>query len=379
MVHRADKLRLKKLLMEAISLLCKNGLPVQSSFRIDATIGITLSEDEVVLVSFREVVQPDGAMVPTVDSGDEASANGVSSDNEDLNCNLEGERVLEADADCVSSLPRTKNEGEEKTREQNSTWTENAAVAGDSFPRILRNRKLSSKERPSNDFRVSSDAPKTRSQIGHSFDDELIQIKDEVVDDEDCSFVKMEDGTDDCVRTFDSLGRDDSWIHQVYNEANVYDAGSNKFQQFAEGLGYSGDSGQTTLDDASSWNISSRGSVKPLHPKRSSRAGGGFSLPGVRQNPAYSSHSQDHNVARTLQSLCKTLADQACSSAPGGESVFCHICGARLSSHATLVKHIKGTHLAMSACQCDICGQSFKWTMQLCRHRKRYHSDVLVV
>lgn len=293
MVYKADKLRLKKLLMEAISLLCKNGLPVQSSFRIDATIGITLSEDEVVLVSFREVVQPDGAMVPTVDSEDEASANGVSSDNEDLNCNLEEERELEADADCNSSLPRTKNEGEEKTTEQNSTWTENAAVAGDSFPRILRNRKVSSKERPSNNFRISSDAPKPRSQTGHSFDDEPIQIKDEVLDDEDCSFVKMEDGTDDCVRTFDSLGRDDSWIHQMYNEANVYGVtGSNKLQQFAGGLGYSGDSGQTALHDASSWNISSHGSVKPLYAKRSSLAGGGFSLPGVRQNPAYSSHSQ---------------------------------------------------------------------------------------
>lgn len=293
MVYRADKLRLKKLLMEAISLLCKNGLPVQSSFRIDATIGITLSEDEVVLVSFREVVQPDGVMIPKVDSEDEASANGVSSDNEDLNCNLEDERELETDADCVSSLPGTMNEGEGKTPEQNSTWTENAAVAGDSFPRILRNRKLSSKDRFSDNFRVSSDAPKAASQVGRSFDDEPIQIKDEVLDNEDCSFVKMEDGADDYVRSFDSLGQDDSWIHQVYNEANVYGAGGSKLQQFAEGLGYSADSGQTGLHGASSWNISSRGgSVKSLESKRSSLAGGGFSRPGVRQNSAYSTHSQ---------------------------------------------------------------------------------------
>jgi len=62
MVMKADKQRLRKVLLDAISLLCKNGLPVETEFCIEATIGITLNEDDVVLVSFKEIIQPDGVI-----------------------------------------------------------------------------------------------------------------------------------------------------------------------------------------------------------------------------------------------------------------------------------------------------------------------------
>ena len=60
MVPKADKLRLKKLLSDAVLLLCRNGLPFQTKFSIEALIGITLDEDDVVLVSFKEAISVDG-------------------------------------------------------------------------------------------------------------------------------------------------------------------------------------------------------------------------------------------------------------------------------------------------------------------------------
>ena len=55
-----EQQRLKKLLTDAIPLLCKNGLGFQSKFCIEALIGITLDESEVFLVSFKETVTADG-------------------------------------------------------------------------------------------------------------------------------------------------------------------------------------------------------------------------------------------------------------------------------------------------------------------------------
>lgn len=58
MIDKSQQVQLKKLLSEAVLLLCRNGLPIDSPFSIEAMIGITLSEDEVFLVSFRETVTP---------------------------------------------------------------------------------------------------------------------------------------------------------------------------------------------------------------------------------------------------------------------------------------------------------------------------------
>lgn len=63
---KADKLHLKKLLSDAIPLLCKNGLPLHSMFRVEAMIGITVDESEVTLICFKETVTSDGELLPQV-------------------------------------------------------------------------------------------------------------------------------------------------------------------------------------------------------------------------------------------------------------------------------------------------------------------------
>ena len=77
------------------------------------------------------------------------------------------------------------------------------------------------------------------------------------------------------------------------------------------------------------------------------------------------------NQRGMLTNLARTLADQSEVSS----KFFCHICNACLSSKASLVTHIKGSHLAASVFTCDQCGANFKWCMQLHRHRRRFHGD----
>ena len=57
----ADQQRVKALLTETITLLCKNGLHFKSEFCIEALIGITLDQDDIFLVSIKETVKSDSS------------------------------------------------------------------------------------------------------------------------------------------------------------------------------------------------------------------------------------------------------------------------------------------------------------------------------
>ncbi len=56
MVIKSDKHKIQQLLSEAITVLCKNGLNFKSHVNVEALIGITLDDDEVLLVSVRETI-----------------------------------------------------------------------------------------------------------------------------------------------------------------------------------------------------------------------------------------------------------------------------------------------------------------------------------
>lgn len=58
MVLKSDQERVKALLSETITLLCRNGLHFQSELSIEALIGITLDHEDVFLVSVKEIIQP---------------------------------------------------------------------------------------------------------------------------------------------------------------------------------------------------------------------------------------------------------------------------------------------------------------------------------
>ena len=71
MVLKADQMRVKALLTETITLLCKNGLNYQSEFAIEALIGITLDQDDVFLVSIKETIRTDLGLDKDLDSPDD--------------------------------------------------------------------------------------------------------------------------------------------------------------------------------------------------------------------------------------------------------------------------------------------------------------------
>lgn len=299
MVFKEEKLRLKRLLVEAISLLCRNGLPVHSSFRIEATIGITLSEDEVVLVSFQEVVQPDGAMVSEVNGSEEVSNEACDVQSDDsLDCHAEPEMKNTIHANQRSSLPAKMIDDEDSaTLEQTNIWNENFTASGDSMK--PRNRKISSKycssKLPQENLVIpDAQSLQTGSFLESSLDDAKVCIKDEALDDGDCTFVKVEDVADDCLGTFEALEQDDSLMYQAYNEANIFSTGSHGLVQPTQGFNYSTYNVQAGLHSPSSMNFSSHEMLKSVQRRRCNFVddGRGVAHPGVRPNLTDSSHSQ---------------------------------------------------------------------------------------
>ena len=57
MVSREDADRVKHLLAEAITVLCKNGLSYKSEFCVEGLLGITLDNTDIFLVNFNETVR----------------------------------------------------------------------------------------------------------------------------------------------------------------------------------------------------------------------------------------------------------------------------------------------------------------------------------
>ena len=71
MVLHEEQERVKTLLTDTITLLCRNGLTFKSEFNISALIGITLDKDNVFLVDIRETIKNS---VPSEDADSDASS-----------------------------------------------------------------------------------------------------------------------------------------------------------------------------------------------------------------------------------------------------------------------------------------------------------------
>ena len=57
MVPLAEKEKVKALIRDTLTLLCKNGLPFSKTFSIEALIGITIDEDDILLLSVNELIR----------------------------------------------------------------------------------------------------------------------------------------------------------------------------------------------------------------------------------------------------------------------------------------------------------------------------------
>lgn len=83
---------------------------------------------------------------------------------------------------------------------------------------------------------------------------------------------------------------------------------------------------------------------------------------------------KDVGYSRVVQDVLDSAVQQSLSDGTS-ESCICHICNTQLKNASTLRDHIRGTHLAIKAHRCNICGESFQWPMQVSRHKKRVHGS----
>ncbi len=62
MVLREDQAKVKALLTEAITVLCKNGLSYRTEFSVEGLLGITLDNEEVFLININETIRSEFAV-----------------------------------------------------------------------------------------------------------------------------------------------------------------------------------------------------------------------------------------------------------------------------------------------------------------------------
>ena len=75
MVIKEEQERVRTLLSDTITLLCRNGLTFKSEFNISALIGITLDKDDVFLVDIRETIKNAAAEAEASDAESDALSN----------------------------------------------------------------------------------------------------------------------------------------------------------------------------------------------------------------------------------------------------------------------------------------------------------------
>ena len=53
----------------------------------------------------------------------------------------------------------------------------------------------------------------------------------------------------------------------------------------------------------------------------------------------------------------------------------CSLCGAWLGSARTLRNHVRKKHMALKTERCRLCGETFRWSGQVARHKRRCHPE----
>ena len=102
MVVKADLERVKTVLKDTITFLCRNGLTFKSSLCVDALIGVTLDDDDVFLISIHELV-----------TSEKAKEN----DNVPLHYNGDINPVILANGDKSRSIPESVANQPKNTQE----------------------------------------------------------------------------------------------------------------------------------------------------------------------------------------------------------------------------------------------------------------------
>ena len=139
MVLKADQLRVKALLTETITLLCKNGLNYRSEFAIEALIGITLDKDDVFLISIKEKIAGGMGMLDKVESPErdfQVEISGPGSAHADMTDRYDDGESDENDGEATATTPaprqlfkREKAERRRQRRRRRASYDETEPLA----------------------------------------------------------------------------------------------------------------------------------------------------------------------------------------------------------------------------------------------------------
>ena len=105
---KEDQARIKDLLKDTITLLCKNGLHYRAGFSVEALIGITLDEEDVFLVNIKESVKNEDAKEPQIEVSVQRAGDEGDSDEEERSPNKKTHRIgrkRPPDGSPASDLP----------------------------------------------------------------------------------------------------------------------------------------------------------------------------------------------------------------------------------------------------------------------------------
>lgn len=135
MVLKPDQERVRTLLQDTITLLCRNGLTYKNEFDIKALIGITLDKDEVFLVDIKETIKNAADPEKEVDSEEEE------------------------DNSVPNSPSRKRRKHGRKRSHGGGAGSDIESAASDSVPGTPSNNRVKAEEEDSDDAIIIKDEP----------------------------------------------------------------------------------------------------------------------------------------------------------------------------------------------------------------------------
>jgi len=181
MVVKADHERIKTLLKDTITLLCRNGLNFKTEFSVEALIGITLDKEDVVLVSINEIIRTElGTQLALAKDAEERNATMRNSDQDGSSESQPG-TPLSTNGHQYRKRKHSSGHGSQREPLDDEQESDSADEDGRSFEKASAASPLvdESNSEPSNKRSLDdSNAPATRIKDDDTKD--VIYIKEEI-------------------------------------------------------------------------------------------------------------------------------------------------------------------------------------------------------
>lgn len=366
-----------RLLADAIPLLCRSGLPLRPTFCIEALIGITLEDDEVMLISFKQEIHADENLSKD-DFFSPASA-------------AASKEAMTSRGAKTSYLPATKDKidqtDDDDDDERGGKTTGKAFLGGKGGQRTVPDSSALPIVKME-DVEMNSSACGLHSELRDDFvTDSLswnfhkyntfptadLQTTDTAYgDEEDCAGFVGQGSWKGDKRTSNKIGRKKtSQINNGSLSSEEHDHTSPPDVGIKEEWHWKRKDGRAGINPTASSNSTSVSFVGDV--QVDGRLVVGPSAEAAHQDSVVNQSIADIQLTDdrvTLEQTCKILSSYRL--AGSDDNLYsCHICEEKLRGRQTLNEHIRGTHLCAHTYRCSTCGMSFKWRSGLQRHRSR--------